>query len=723
MFDATTLSSGAVLAGRYKIESLLGRGGSGSVFVALDLVSGMRVALKVLRSTEPFGNPLRRRFEREAQAIAQLDHPNIVRIHEYGYCDDGGPYICLELVDGVTLGVVIVEGGPLPERESLRLMAQVADGLSAAHAQGIVHRDLKPTNVIVRRLPHGAMHAKVVDFGLAKLLGSEVTSLTAPGHVLGTPHYVSPEQAIGAGVDGRSDLYSLGCVMHAVLTGAPPFDSAKVNELLECHVRLPAPGLPSRLADGAAPTPGLIAMHRALLAKAALARPVDAAIVARILGALAEGHSVDVLAQLEEARKQAFASSLPSGQTMATLPSQDGLHDLVDDPPVVQVSDPTEPTDSSGSPELAAVARGSAAPAGLGGHAAQTEIAATQRSSAPAGSGGGGRARRSDPARLRAATLAPLETGLHVPSGEAPTPSVERTVDGSGADAPGWSRPRHVPVATTNVRVGRDSDGQPSAVEYELPVPVRAAKSLMPPRGAPQGASMPQTQLEPDPRSDPRSDDRAGRTPGMSPQDRSGPTAALRIKKAVSRHDPAPTLPTTPGLAADAPAGTAVTMLATQGPPTELDAPAAPPPRSSAWPKAIVMALVAAGLVTVGYVIGRPMEPAAAPRVQAPTAPARELVALPAAEPELAPEVQAGIRVSSTPAGASVIVAGAVIGTTPVDLERPSAGTTQAIRIELAGHSPRTLTLASDAPDTLSVRLTPQSRRKKSSAKRTLPVW
>jgi len=331
--EVSTLTVGAVFAGRYRIVELLGQGGTGSVFVAEDAVSGVQVALKVLRADTQLPGDIRRRFEREAQTIAQLDHPHLVRLEQFGFDEDGHPFMALELVRGGTLGHAIVDDGSMPEAEATRLAGQIAGALHAAHRLDIVHRDLKPTNVIIGTAATGERYAKVVDFGLAKLLGPEVTALTRPGRLLGTPHYVSPEQAIGARVDERSDLYSLGCVLHAMLAGEPPYDGAKMAELLERHVRSPIPPLPDRLVDGRPPSQGLIDLHQTLLAKAATARPMTAAVVEKICAALSAGEQVHVARELEAARNQAFGEP-EHERTVATIRSHDSLADTAE--PVIE---------------------------------------------------------------------------------------------------------------------------------------------------------------------------------------------------------------------------------------------------------------------------------------------------------------------------------------------------------------------------------------------------
>jgi len=215
-----------MLAGRtigtYRIEALLGAGGMGEVYRAHDTRLDRPVAIKLL-SRQVVAEPDRlRRFHAEARAASSLNHPNILVIHDFGDVD-ARPFIVSEFVEGDTLRRRL-EPGPVPLREALAIAIQIAGALAAAHQRGLVHRDIKPENVIVR--PDG--YVKVLDFGLAKLLAPPVedgrtTFHTASGIVMGTPHYMSPEQAEGREVDGRSDLFSLGVVVYELVTGTRPF--------------------------------------------------------------------------------------------------------------------------------------------------------------------------------------------------------------------------------------------------------------------------------------------------------------------------------------------------------------------------------------------------------------------------------------------------------------------------------------------------------------------
>jgi serine/threonine-protein kinase len=241
--------------GHYKIVSLLGRGGMGEVYLAEDSRLERKVALKVLPAAFTQDRDRVRRFEREAKAASALNHPNILTIHEIGEVD-GAHYIVSEFVEGETLRERM-RREPLSLTAALDVGQQVAGALAAAHAAGITHRDIKPENVMLR--PDGLV--KVLDFGLAKLTEpSRATvdtdklatnqSLTEPGQVMGTPHYMSPEQARGVGVDARSDIFSLGVVLYEMIAGQPPFVGATPTDIIISIVQQepgPLPEAPQEL--------------------------------------------------------------------------------------------------------------------------------------------------------------------------------------------------------------------------------------------------------------------------------------------------------------------------------------------------------------------------------------------------------------------------------------------------------------------------------------------
>jgi eukaryotic-like serine/threonine-protein kinase len=221
---------GTTLNGRYRLEERIAAGGMSTVYRALDETLQRQVAVKLMHREVAGDSDQLERFRREARAVAQLSHPQIVGVIDAGE-DDGRPYIVLEYVAGETLKQRIRRHGQMPIPEAVAYAIEIARGLGAAHAHHIVHRDVKPQNVLIDE--EGA--AKVTDFGIARTL--EEKGLTADGRVLGTTDYVSPEQALGQPVTGQSDLYSLGVVLYEMLTGEVPFHGDNQVAVAMKHVR------------------------------------------------------------------------------------------------------------------------------------------------------------------------------------------------------------------------------------------------------------------------------------------------------------------------------------------------------------------------------------------------------------------------------------------------------------------------------------------------------
>jgi serine/threonine-protein kinase len=230
---------GTVLSGRYRLESKLGSGGMSTVYLARDGTLERWVAVKVMHREMSDQPDQIERFRREARAVAQLSHPNVVAVIDAG--EDGGhPYIVFEYVDGETLKQRIERVGPLPVDEATAYAIEIGRGLLAAHTRRLVHRDVKPQNVLI----DSEGRAKVTDFGIARSL--EADGLTQTGRVLGTTDYVSPEQAMGRGVDARTDIYSLGVLLYEMLTGEVPFTAETVVGVAMKHVNEPMPDVQKR---------------------------------------------------------------------------------------------------------------------------------------------------------------------------------------------------------------------------------------------------------------------------------------------------------------------------------------------------------------------------------------------------------------------------------------------------------------------------------------------
>jgi len=235
--DVETSEINERLAGSYRIERELGRGGMGIVFLARDLMLDRPVAIKVLPESLAAKSELRERFLREARTAAQLSHPHIVPIYR---ADEAGghAYFVMGFIDGESLAERVQARGPLPVDEGVRYLREVAWALAYAHARGVVHRDVKPENIMIER---GSGRSIVTDFGIAH--AEHQSRLTMDGHVLGTAYYMSPEQVNGEALDGRSDLYALGVVGFYALSGRLPFEAQSTSAVLVAHVTRRPPAL------------------------------------------------------------------------------------------------------------------------------------------------------------------------------------------------------------------------------------------------------------------------------------------------------------------------------------------------------------------------------------------------------------------------------------------------------------------------------------------------
>lgn len=268
---------GTILAGRYRIDALLGEGGMGAVYRGHHLHLRRDFAIKVLHPDVTRDPDIGRRFEREAQSAARLDHPNCIQVTEFGTTDDGTRYMVMQLLEGAELQDLI--RGPMEPLRALDLFLQILRGLEHAHSKGVIHRDLKPQNVFVSRDEKGEEVLKIVDFGIAKLVSGEgaAEQMTRAGMVFGTPLYMSPEQCLGLTVDARSDLYSAGILLYLMLSGRLPFVGDDPVAVIRMQVSQDPPPLPEHV-----PT-DLAAIDLRLLAKQREGRYPDATTVRKIL--------------------------------------------------------------------------------------------------------------------------------------------------------------------------------------------------------------------------------------------------------------------------------------------------------------------------------------------------------------------------------------------------------------------------------------------------------
>ena len=282
------IAAGTVLAERYRIHDLVGRGGMGAVYRAEHLALGNTVAVKVLRASHGAHADMVRRFQREAVAASQIRHPGIVEVTDFGRTPDGLFYLAMELVEGETLARRLARLGPFAPADAMSLVRELARALGAAHARGIYHRDIKPENVLLT--PDGS--AKLADFGIARLTeGPRDARETAAGVIFGTPQYMSPEQAAGQRQDGRCDVYALGVLLFELLTGAPPYLGASATHVLAAHLLSPVPRLPAQGPHGPL-APALADLVGRMMAKNAAERPSTMGEVEAALEAVLTGHEL-----------------------------------------------------------------------------------------------------------------------------------------------------------------------------------------------------------------------------------------------------------------------------------------------------------------------------------------------------------------------------------------------------------------------------------------------
>jgi len=270
--------------GGYRLESLLGDGAMGEVYRARHTESGMHVAVKVLMESKTQNPSVRERFEREWRVMKGIDHPNVISLLDWPKHTKGLLFFAMELLDGETL-YHRLEREKLPLEISISVFEQLAQALSAVHAAGIVHRDVKPQNIFLTEDASGHTRVKLLDFGLARVAGSQITS---PGLIVGTPAYVSPEQVSGDSIDQRVDVYALGLVMYRVLTGQHPFSSDDQVTTLGHQLLSPPP--PLSWLDEDVPA-GLETLVLNMLRKRPEDRPATMTEVSERLSDIARGES------------------------------------------------------------------------------------------------------------------------------------------------------------------------------------------------------------------------------------------------------------------------------------------------------------------------------------------------------------------------------------------------------------------------------------------------
>src|SRR2546429_8355848 len=262
---------GQTLAGKYKIDKLIKRGGMGAVYRGKHVLMDKTVAIKVLHPSLAVDDAVVARFSREAKAASRISHPHAVNVTDFGEAENGVVFLVMEYLDGQTLKEIIKSQGPMPLARVVEIVRQVAGALDAAHGQGVVHRDLKSDNIMLSQTT-GADWAKVLDFGIAKIQqpeGIHDPDITAANLVVGTPQYMSPEQCSQAGtIDARSDIYSLGVIVYEMLAGRVPFTGGSPTVIMMKQVQDQPPSvLQAR--------PDLPTSVDRLLAKALAKQPAD----------------------------------------------------------------------------------------------------------------------------------------------------------------------------------------------------------------------------------------------------------------------------------------------------------------------------------------------------------------------------------------------------------------------------------------------------------------
>ncbi len=283
---------GREIAGQFRVLEKIGSGGMGAVYKAEQPEMRRFVAIKILHSRYLSRQDLVTRFKREARAMSHLSHPNTARVFLYGQLDDGACYFVMEYLEGKNLAQTVRREGPMDPLRAINIMIQACGALEEAHRGGIVHRDLKPENIFLTTQGGIADFPKVLDFGLAKVSERQMRPgsliLTQEGMVFGTPEFMSPEQARGEKLDGRSDIYSLGIILYELLTGKLPFEASQPMEYIQKHIKERPLTLTERAPDRSFP-PGLEAVLMRALAKKPEERFDSAADFANALKMVAGG--------------------------------------------------------------------------------------------------------------------------------------------------------------------------------------------------------------------------------------------------------------------------------------------------------------------------------------------------------------------------------------------------------------------------------------------------
>lgn len=351
---------GRTLGGVYRVDKRLGAGGIGAVYAALQIRTKRRYAVKVLLPEMALRAGAVERFRREGEALAALGHAGIVQIHDFDTAEDGTQYLVMDLLEGEDLSTRLERSGALDWATAVRILEEIASALGAAHALGLIHRDLKPANIFLARRQGSAERATILDFGLAKNVGAiEDVRLTATGAGLGTPLYMSPEQARGSDVDLRTDVYALGCILYEMLTGSPPFEGPSLTAVIARILTDPPPFV-SHNARRAVP-PAIDDVVRTALAKApeqryASAQALVDAVHRAELG-FTPGDGAEPLARTAPPT-EAHAASRSSAGFAATLASLSSANQASSPPPPAGDADSVDSTHQRSEPVAGGLAYG-----------------------------------------------------------------------------------------------------------------------------------------------------------------------------------------------------------------------------------------------------------------------------------------------------------------------------------------------------------------------------
>lgn len=330
-------SLGPAKLDRYILVRSVAHTGMSDVYEAKHEFTKRPVALKLISASAAQDDDTAKRLRREGRAASAMGDPNIVDITDFGVDDDGSVYMVMEWLDGKTVRELLEEG-PIATDVALDLASQTASGLASAHSIGVVHRDVKPENLMVVAGKDGSRLLKILDFGIAKVAGRELEKLTRTGTIVGTPAYMSPEQARGEAVDARSDVYSLGCVIYELFTGMPPFSSASAMEVVLMHVSTEAT-VPSALVPTRQIPPAVDAVIMRCLAKEPAERFPSMMALRAELQSLAKGEGTHAPQTLGAGEELDLAKTLHY--------KAQSLPDVAPLPPIAQRAMPEPQADSS----------------------------------------------------------------------------------------------------------------------------------------------------------------------------------------------------------------------------------------------------------------------------------------------------------------------------------------------------------------------------------------